>query len=58
MYINNARYSTFIVKGMPGETKKGSIALWLDIGTIGYFKDLKLQPGKTVRNLDLLIKSQ
>lgn len=42
MYVNNAKYSTFIVDKMKGTTTSGSIALWVDIGTIGYFKDLKV----------------
>jgi len=42
MYINDARYSTFVVEKMKGKTTHGSIALWVDIGTIGYFKDLKV----------------
>ena len=42
MYINGAKYSTFVVEKMKGRTKHGSIALWVDIGTIGYFKDLKV----------------
>lgn len=44
MYINDAKYSTFVVdkNKMKGKTIKGSIALWVDIGTIGYFKDLKV----------------
>lgn len=42
MYINNAKYSTFVVDKMKGKTKQGSIGLWVDIGTIGYFKDLKI----------------
>ena len=42
MFINDAKYSTFIVDKMKGTTKIGSIALWVDIGTIGYFKDLKV----------------
>jgi len=42
MYINDAKYSTFVVEKMKGSTKHGSIALWVDIGTIGYFKDLKV----------------
>jgi hypothetical protein len=27
---------------MLGSSKKGSIALWVEIGTVGYFKDLKV----------------
>jgi hypothetical protein len=42
MYINDAKYSTFVVDKMKGKTAHGSIALWVDIGTIGYFKDLKV----------------
>jgi hypothetical protein len=42
LYINEAKYSTFVVDKMKGKTANGSIALWVDIGTIGYFKDLKI----------------
>jgi hypothetical protein len=42
MYINDAKYSTFVVDKMKGKTTHGSVALWVDIGTIGYFKDLKI----------------
>lgn len=42
MYINDAKYSTFVVDKMKGKTTHGSIGLWVDIGTIGYFKDLKV----------------
>lgn len=42
MFINNSKYSTFIVDKMLGKTTHGSIALWVDIGTTGYFKDLKV----------------
>jgi hypothetical protein len=42
MYINDAKYSTFVVNKMKGKTTHGSIGLWVDIGTIGYFKDLKI----------------
>lgn len=42
MYINDARYSTFVVEKMKGSNKTGSVALWVDIGTVGYFKDLKI----------------
>ncbi len=42
MYINNAKYSTFVVDKMKGGSTHGSIGLWVDIGTIGYFKDLKV----------------
>lgn len=42
MYINDAKYSTFVVDKMKGKATHGSVALWVDIGTIGYFKDLKI----------------
>jgi hypothetical protein len=42
MFINNLKYSSFIVDKMLGKSKKGSIGLFVDIATIGYFKDLKV----------------
>ena len=42
MFINDMKYSTFIVDKMLGSIKKGGIGLYVDIGTIGYFKDLKV----------------
>lgn len=42
MFINNMKYSTFIVDKMLGKNKKGAIGLYVDIGTIGYFRDLKV----------------
>lgn len=42
LYVNDAKYSTFVVDKMLGKTTHGSIALWVDIGTIGYFKELKV----------------
>lgn len=42
MFIDNAKYSTFVVDKMLGNNKKGGIGLYVDIGTIGYFKDLKV----------------
>jgi hypothetical protein len=42
MFINNMKYSTFIVDKMLGKNKKGAIGLYVDIGTIGFFKDLKV----------------
>ena len=42
MFINDATYSTFVVEKMMGQTTHGSIGLWVDIGTIGYFRDLKV----------------
>jgi hypothetical protein len=42
VYINNQKHPSFIVSEMRGKTSSGSIALWVDIGTEGYFKDLKI----------------
>jgi pimeloyl-ACP methyl ester carboxylesterase len=51
MFINNAKHSTFVVDKMLGRTTHGGIGLWVDIGTIGYFKDLKIIP--EVMNTDI-----
>ena len=42
MFINDAPYSTFIVDKMLGSTTHGGVALWVDIATVGYFKDFKV----------------
>lgn len=42
LYINNQKFPSFIVNERKGKMKSGSIGLWVDIGTIGYFKDLKI----------------
>ncbi len=42
MFINDMKYSSFIVNKMLGTNKKGYIGLYVDIATIGYFKDLKV----------------
>lgn len=42
MFINDLKYSSFIVNKMLGKTKKGYVGLYVDIGTIGYFRDLKV----------------
>jgi hypothetical protein len=42
MFINNMKYSSFIVDKMLGRHKKGGVGLYVDIGTIGYFRDLKI----------------
>ena len=36
------KYSSFIVDKMLGKVKKGGVGLYVDIATIGYFKDLKI----------------
>ncbi|HVS92527.1 MAG TPA: hypothetical protein VHE59_10865 [Mucilaginibacter sp.] len=42
LYINGQKRPSFIVERMKGNTTHGEVALWVDIGTIGYFKDLKV----------------
>jgi hypothetical protein len=42
MFVNNQKYSSFIVDKMLGSNKKGFVGLYVDIATIGYFKDLKV----------------
>ena len=59
MFINDMKYSSFIVDKMLGKSKKGYVGLYVDIGTIGYFKDLKVtkralkvkQDGKKVNDI-------
>lgn len=45
MFINDMKYSSFIVNKMLGKNKIGGVGLYVDIGTIGYFKDLKVTQG-------------
>lgn len=42
MIINDMKYSSFIVNKMLGKNQKGYVGLYVDIATIGYFKDLKV----------------
>jgi hypothetical protein len=42
MFINDMKHSTFIVDKLLGKNRIGGIGLYVDIGTIGYFKDLKV----------------
>ncbi|MBL7826595.1 MAG: hypothetical protein JNJ57_08200 [Saprospiraceae bacterium] len=46
MFINNSKYSAFIVDKMLGNHKIGGVGLYVDIGTIGYFKDFKVTKKK------------
>jgi uncharacterized damage-inducible protein DinB len=47
MFINDAKYSTFVVDSMLGKNTRGAVGLYVDIGTTGYFKDLKITPLKS-----------
>lgn len=42
MFINDLKYSSFVVGKLLGNNKKGGLGLYVDIGTIGYFMDLKV----------------
>jgi hypothetical protein len=42
MFINDLKYSSFIVNKMLGKNRKGYVGLYVDIATTGYFKDLKV----------------
>lgn len=42
MFINDMKYSSFIVNKMLGKNQKGYVGLYVDIATIGYFRDLKV----------------
>ncbi len=43
LFINNTKEPCLIVNDLKhGKNKKGSIGLWTDIGTKGYFKNLKI----------------
>ncbi len=42
MFINDLKYSSFIVNKMLGSNKKGYVGLYVDVATTGYFKDLKV----------------
>ena len=43
LFINNQKNPSFIVNGLKSSSTNGTIGLWVDIGTIGYFKDLKVE---------------
>jgi len=43
LYINDQKHPSFVVSEMLGSSKSGSIGLWVDIGTEGYFKNLKVR---------------
>ena len=43
LYLNDHPRPAFLVNTLLGSTTTGSIGLYVDIGTIGYFKDLRLR---------------
>jgi len=42
LYLNDARYPSFIVNTLKGTSKAGTIGLYVDVGTEGYFKDFRI----------------
>ena len=42
LFLNNQKYPTFIVNDMKSDNASGGIGLWVDVGTDGYFRDLKI----------------
>lgn len=42
LYLNDQKYPSFIVNEMKGSSASGSIGLYVDNDTEGYFKDLKI----------------
>lgn len=42
LYLNDAKYPSFIVNRLKGTSRQGTIGLYVDIGTEGYFKDFKI----------------
>ncbi|WP_229335630.1 hypothetical protein [Flavobacterium sp. ALJ2] len=42
LYLNEQKHPSFIVNEMLGDFNGNGIGLWVDVGTIGYFKDLKI----------------
>jgi len=56
MFINDLKYSSFVVDKMLGKNKKGGIGLYVDIGTTGYFRDLKVTKRALKTNVNTGIK--
>jgi len=52
MFIDDMKYSSFIVDKMLGKNKIGGVGLHVDIGTIGYFKDLNVIKGQLKKKKD------
>ncbi|MCZ8134462.1 MAG: hypothetical protein O9252_03035 [Algoriphagus sp.] len=44
LYLNGQEQPTFLIKEMLGSSKTGSIGLWVEVGTEGFFKELKINP--------------
>ena len=45
LYVNNSKYPVLVVNDLKhGADKEGAIALWVEEGTEGFFKELKVVP--------------
>ena len=43
LFLNNSKYPVLLVKDLKlGDKVSGGIGLWVDVGTEGYFRDLKV----------------
>jgi hypothetical protein len=43
LFLNNSKYPVLLVKDLKhGENTEGGIGLWVEVGTEGFFKDLKV----------------
>jgi hypothetical protein len=49
LYIDDIKHEVFSLEELLGENQKGSIGLYVDIGTIGYFRNLKVQKKALVK---------
>lgn len=44
LFLNGQEQPAILVKEMLGSSKTGSIGLWVEVGTEGFFKELKINP--------------
>lgn len=42
LYINHSKYPVLVVNDLKHEISSGAVALWTEVGTDAYFKDLKI----------------
>ncbi|MEQ8686981.1 MAG: hypothetical protein RIE86_16890 [Imperialibacter sp.] len=42
LYLNDQPYPSFVVNSMLGKPIHGAVGLWVEVGTEGYFKDIKV----------------
>ncbi|WOK04311.1 hypothetical protein RT717_14620 [Imperialibacter roseus] len=42
LYLNDQQYPSFVVNSMLGKPTHGAVGLWVEVGTEGYFKDIKV----------------